>query len=1020
MSPRQHRVLLSIRASDIAHVHTILALAAFLTALALGSVLHFKKIVKNGVAGYPQEWFPSVSATIGDWYPERSIFHILIALNSGPRFALVFLQYYLQRSSATSLPFFVLLSGLVRTLSCGGWVYITSEDDHDAHDVLMIAYIICNIPWMYGGIACTPKKNVRQRRRRYALASIFFVSILPMMYFFVQHKVHSIAGAYTYYAFFEWCLIFTDVLFDSVVGLDFAESNLRITVDIGNQLASQNKHQNVRMEETSTASPLSREKAPPEDVPHIVSKSPSTDGSAFHKIAMGLYNSTLCFIQSHRVSVSFGADVFLAYVFWSIFTSLIPSLFYFSVWKLGIGGAELALLAILSPSLLGFKFLKEWTSSKPGRVTLHVLSFAGLVAFMFPSPTCRLILVSFANVFLCVGAVVDWSGLSGVSAGPQSILIGLGLILSSLSKHANHANNPVWPMLDTRSGGYNKTGLFLAVLSVLELVTRGPDDKKRLADVYRSGPAKGNIAHKSTVCTPSCWLPQALSFGSLIFSLHCFLTDSSTLIAWTWTGYPIKGPVPHIHGTFTLFAQSAGLLIPLVAPSATSLLASPFWFLFGAVCSVILYTYNDWLGYTGGLGLAIFLMSIIPQTSQLVSASTCVGRTYFAAFLVTVLLYLANVWTVAYAFVPGGEYLRERSDLVLLIQIALLAPAFEWPIFRSNRSYPNLEFPFHFRMHSSCALAFMAAAMGLVSLYRTPINAPRPFKPGPRIIRAGIWTVHFGMDNEGRDSQRAMRDLIQDMELDVVGLLETDLHRHVYGNRDLTRVLIEEIGYYVDLGPGPNHHTWGAVLLSKHPIINSTHHLLPSPRGELAPAISAFLDVWGTEVMVVVAHNGQEEDPVDRELQSTELARIINSTYPAPAIFLGYVVTKPHAPRPSPYNIMVEDGQIHDIDAFDLDRWCEYIFYRGLYRTSYLRMSRGKITDTELQVGQFIVPRFGHNVKDESERERYLRVHKETLDEQHWFPMEYYGNEKQGGKNGHFYHVFNTPLYYNIPDNAVL
>jgi hypothetical protein len=42
-----------------------------------------KKIVKNGVAGYPQEWFPSVSATIGDWYPERNIFQILITLTSG-------------------------------------------------------------------------------------------------------------------------------------------------------------------------------------------------------------------------------------------------------------------------------------------------------------------------------------------------------------------------------------------------------------------------------------------------------------------------------------------------------------------------------------------------------------------------------------------------------------------------------------------------------------------------------------------------------------------------------------------------------------------------------------------------------------------------------------------------------------------------------------------------------------------------------------------------------------------------
>ena len=144
----------------------------------------------------------------------------------------------------------------------------------------------------------------------------------------------------------------------------------------------------------------------------------------------------------------------------------------------------------------------------------------------------------------------------------------------------------------------------------------------------------------------------------------------------------------------------------------------------------------------------------------------------------------------------------------------------------------------------------------------------------------------------------------------------------------------------MDIGPGPNQHTWGVVLLSKFPIINSTHHLLPSPYGELAPAIEAHLDMYETPVKVIVAHNGQglsafgpcvvgevlmdngtEETPLDRELQSTELARIMSESHPDPVIFLGYVVTKPHAARPSPYDIMVTDGRVHDIDQDDMDRW---------------------------------------------------------------------------------------------------
>ena len=57
--------------------------AAFLGSLVCGMLLHYKKIVKNEHYGYPDEWFPSVSATIGDWYPERNLFQIFIAITSG-------------------------------------------------------------------------------------------------------------------------------------------------------------------------------------------------------------------------------------------------------------------------------------------------------------------------------------------------------------------------------------------------------------------------------------------------------------------------------------------------------------------------------------------------------------------------------------------------------------------------------------------------------------------------------------------------------------------------------------------------------------------------------------------------------------------------------------------------------------------------------------------------------------------------------------------------------------------------
>jgi len=41
-----------------------------------------------------------------------------------------------------------------------------------------------------------------------------------------------------------------------------------------------------------------------------------------------------------------------------------------------------------------------------------------------------------------------------------------------------------------------------------------------------------------------------------------------------------------------------------------------------------------------------------------------------------------------------------------------------------------------------------------------------------------------------------------------------------------------------------------------------------------------------------------------------------------------------------------------DIDPTDWDRWCEYILYKKLRRTGYARVSRGTITDTEIQVSR--------------------------------------------------------------------
>ncbi|KAG5341577.1 hypothetical protein C0989_009279 [Termitomyces sp. Mn162] len=681
-----------LNAALVARIHTYLAYTAFLTALVVACLCHYKKVVKNSIAGYPEEWFPSVSATIGDWYPERNIFQILIALTAGPRFGLVLFQYYLHYPRRPAVSTTVFIFGVIRTLSCGGWVYITSSDDHDVHDAFMITYMV-----------------------------------------FLGPKVLTVPNM------------------PPVQGQPM---------------------------ESVTPDGVATEKI----------TSPNVQDVNRNQTILNLFPLNL---SGMRPALSFLSDVYLSYIFWSIFTSLIPTLFYFSVWELGLAGQELALLSTLSPVFLGIGPLSRWAQSRDGQTTLHLMECLGLLAFALGSPVLRLVAVASAAAVAVLRQVAKWSADEGREwlskralmffffSADGSRAVSLGCLVAALLKQFNHSNNPLWPFVDNKKIVYNAAGLALTFIAIYETHTR--------PTTISSTPAK----EKAKVQSPSVpsWFTAALPLGSLLFTIHNLVSDPSTLIAWSWTGYQNgvpRGPVPHLHGALTLIAQCAGLFVPilLVPSNAVDLLTHPVWFIFGTLM----------------LGRAVH------------AAKGGAIKVFGVAMGVYCLFNLASIFTVAYAFVPGGVYFRERTD-------------------------------------------------------------------------------------------------------------------------------------------------WDIVSLAEFPI--------------------ATVEIW----------------PEDLQRWDLDAA---------------------------PYKFLAEDGKVHDIDEEDEDRWCEYIFYRGLYRTSYARISRGSITDTELQIGQFALPKHGTGVTNETRPARYLRSHKETLPEHHWFPMEYYGDENQGGVNGHFYHVFMTPLYYDLPENAVL
>jgi hypothetical protein len=311
-----------------------------------------------------------------------------------------------------------------------------------------------------------------------------------------------------------------------------------------------------------------------------------------------------------------------------------------------------------------------------------------------------------------------------------------GLAVITLLKYINASSNPFWCAVDATSGGYNKAGLGLGTLALVEYVTRP-------LELFPAAPLPDEKEH-ATQTPPTCFQEfiLALGLGSLIHLLHTFATDGGTIIAWTWSGYPITGPTLHPFGGCAIAAIALATNFRRVLRSS--------WSIFGAATAITLYRFQDWYGFLGGLGLITFVISLVPQYLRAASAGSP-AFTFGFALLVYCLLGVASVVTTAYAFVPFGNLLRERTDLVLGFSVAcvilgnLVSSGIVPPeqVRLKLRARIRIEWIERWTLVSSLLVAALACA---VSYDKMPTKAPEPFSAHGRVFTGGIWTVRRAGD----------------------------------------------------------------------------------------------------------------------------------------------------------------------------------------------------------------------------------------------------------------------------------
>ncbi|KAM7440366.1 Protein cwh43 [Porites harrisoni] len=680
-----------------------------------------------------------------------------------------------------------------------------------------------------------------------------------------------------------------------------------------------------------------------------------------------------------------GAEMILGYTWWSLIHGIAPMIWFYPLNELEISGYEAFVVTVLSPIFTGFSALLQFSGTIHGLAFWRVLSLVGVASFQAPTTLIRLIMLAFG----CGTAMLWFCGMIWNKDPKERVLSFWGLILGFfllLTLRISYITvNPIWS--DVTS---NRVILLIAVIATMDRVYTG-----YMMSISQSGPpSKSPTEPQDSRVSGPGWLLVALGFGALMFLTHDVFGEVSLVCRWAVSGYPDTGPMPNPWGAAVVIALGVGLLL-----SRQHWTSNLLWWLIGSAGAAMLYFAPRFWSFIGGLILGVYTMSVWPA---MIDRLFCrpVARTLTLANVVYIVLTLGSVWVVAYNFVPGGEYTRERTHVLLGITMVLIGLALmtastpdvkeaygkmkkEEKASSDQKSSDGKSSPkkkalavkfnnvafleehgdrfWFFKTHVIPVLfCLLIASSVLIGMRYQRHEYLTPTQEEQKKFSAMIWTVHFAYDNVGWPSFERAAQMINDTGADVVGFLESDCSKPYLGNHDLATWFEERLGMYSDFGPSTRDHTWGATLLSKYPIVKSHHHLLPSPEGELAPALSATINITGDLVDFVVVHMGNDRDNLDRKLQAQELARIMDES-PNPVVFLGYVTS---SPKSRDYRTLIEKGRTKDIDETDSDRWCEYIMYRGLIRLGYVRISHGGLSDTEVQMAKFRIPSPGKPYQD--------------------------------------------------------
>ncbi|KAH8375140.1 post-GPI attachment to proteins factor 2-like [Drosophila serrata] len=220
----------------VAIISVTLSLVGFFFGVTWSLVFDFERSTYTNC--HVTNYLPSISAAIGSYEPQRTVWQVAIFLHFPLRLVLAkaYLEHFFKdfRRSRQLLGFLAYFLNVVEVLALVCLSFWSSSTSYKTHRNAFLLFIACSESYMLisyllfrnaagVGLLSLEAKSLRYKR------NLFLVNVLSFGlagYCFVRHNSHCEKGIYTFFALFEYVVVLTNMGYHTIASWDFPNLSL--------------------------------------------------------------------------------------------------------------------------------------------------------------------------------------------------------------------------------------------------------------------------------------------------------------------------------------------------------------------------------------------------------------------------------------------------------------------------------------------------------------------------------------------------------------------------------------------------------------------------------------------------------------------------------------------------------------------------------------------------------------------------------------------------------------------------